>query len=508
MTEEHAATHTGMAPTAEKVKSRGPAASKGGSRPSANGNGKRGARFDGPKPAETVPAESAETRPTSGRDAGSQIAAAMLEAADPTTSEHSDDVELVVVEICRRLSVNGHEREDILLAARLHDVGKVAIPPEVLEKKGPLDDSEWKLIKEHTITGERILKSVPELEPAARLVRHSHEHFDGSGYPDGLEGDDIPLGSRIILCADAFHAIRSDRPYRKGRSTPAALKEMQRCAGSQFDPDVVEALDASVRRARRSRRRTLPPRLALLFAMLAIGGGGAFAAERGWIPSPIPGIGPERSADSAADGPGADAASATEAGAAAGAAGESTTSDDDVAGTGDASKGTRGSGQGDSAGAAADRRGDGGRASASGAAGAAGGNQDGPGGSAGNAAGAAGAGGGSAGGGDSSGVGSSGGEGGGPVGGSPGNSGSAPGQSGSAPGQSGSAPGQSGGAPPGQSGSAPGLSGSTPGQSGTAPGQSGISPGNSAGAPGQSGAAPGNSANAPGQGGGGGNPHL
>jgi hypothetical protein len=274
----------------------------------------------------------------------------MLEAADPSTGEHSDDVELVVGEICKRLAVTGEEREDILVAARLHDVGKVAIPREVLTKNGPLDDDEWRLVKEHTVTGERILKSVPELVPASVLVRHSHEHFDGSGYPDGLAGEKIPLGSRIILCADAFHAIRSDRPYRKGRPTPAALAEMQRCAGTQFDPKVVEALHASVRRSKRGGRRKLPPRLAILFAVLAIGGGGAYAAERGWIPSPVPGLGPEHSGDSQAE---TEQASATAAGAA------STAGDDTASATGEADGATSAAG-GD---AGTGRRGDSGAVS-------------------------------------------------------------------------------------------------------------------------------------------------
>ena len=465
------------------------------------------------------------------RDAGSTIAAAMLEAADPSTGEHSDDVELVVGQICARLSVKGEEREDILVAARLHDVGKVAIPREVLEKEGPLDDSEWELIKEHTITGERILRTVPELAPVAKLVRHSHEHFDGSGYPDGLKRKEIPFGSRIILCADAFHAIRSDRPYRKGRSSSAALKEMKSCAGTHFDPEVVDALDASIKSAKFNRRTKLPPRLAILFAMLAIGTGGAFAAERGWIPSPIPGLGPERSDDADADSSAAVGEPAEQPGTA---AGDSTTSDDDVAGTGDGNGDARGSGQGASTGLSVDRRGgDGGRTNANNASGPAaagsGGTQDDGGNSGGeaqgdpssghtgggsasatggdDAVGAGGSSGVSGGGSTGGGSGSSGGE-------SPGNSGSAPGQTGSTPGQSGSTPGQSGtnpgngGAPPGQSGTSPGQSGTTPGQSGVAPGQSGAAPGNSASAPGQSGVAPGNSGNAPGQGGSGGNPHV
>ena len=308
--------------------------------------------------------KSANRTATGIREAGSQIAAAMLEAADPHTGQHSDDVELVVEEICKRLSVKGEDREDVLVAARLHDVGKVAIPNEVLQKEGPLDDAEWKLVKKHTLTGERILQSVPELGPAAELVRHSHEHFDGTGYPDGLKGEDIPLGSRIILCADAFHAIRSDRPYRKGRATRAALKEMHRCSGSQFDPKVVEALDASIKSAKRSqrRRRTLPPRLAILFAMLAIGTGGAFAAERGWIPSPIPGLGPEASNEADGNASASQAATFTEEGGLSATGNLTGSDDDDVAGTEDASGDAQGEGTAAGGDATPRQGGDGGRA--------------------------------------------------------------------------------------------------------------------------------------------------
>jgi HD-GYP domain-containing protein (c-di-GMP phosphodiesterase class II) len=107
-----------------------------------------------------------------------------------------------------------------------------------------LDPIEWVAIRRHTIVGEQILVSVPELRGAARLVRHSHERWDGFGYPDGLSGEEIPLGSRIISCADAFAVIRSDRAYRPGSSTAEALAEIHACAGTQFDPAVVEALEA------------------------------------------------------------------------------------------------------------------------------------------------------------------------------------------------------------------------------------------------------------------------
>jgi hypothetical protein len=534
-----------MAPTATRTDRSGErTTSEVASAIPANGNGKD---RNGHTPDHAEAAS--EPAPTNIRDAGSAIAAAMLQAADPNTGEHSDDVEMIADEICRRMKVNGSEREDILAAARLHDVGKVAIPQSVLQKPEPLDDDEWVLMKEHTIVGERILMSVPELEGPAKLVRHSHEHFDGSGYPDGLAGDDIPLGSRIILCADAFHAIRSDRPYRKGRSTPVALEEMKRCAGSQFDPEVVSALVASVKSSRKLTRRVLPPKLAILFACLAIGGGGAIAAEQGWIPSPIPGLGPEKKDEPATGALDTSSASLKGAVAVAGSAEAKAADDGDDAGgsNGDGGSAATETESGSEASSGRDGRNGGESGSAAsieagGAAGVhaqgtgAGGQQGGGGGEAGGAGndpaphgaagdagpGSAGGPSGSVGGGDSSGPAGGGDSGGGSTGGgssggggsgdAPGNSGSAPGQTGSTPGQGGAAPGQSGsnpsagGAPPGQSGTSPGQSGSTPGQSGAAPGQSGAAPGQSGTAPGhggtppgQAGAAPGNSGSAPGQ---------
>jgi HD-GYP domain-containing protein (c-di-GMP phosphodiesterase class II) len=128
------------------------------------------------------------------------------------------------------------------MAAELHDIGKTGIPDAILVKAGPLDEDEWRFMRRHTLIGERIVRAAPSLAPAADLVRSSHEHLDGSGYPDGLSGDAIPLGSRIIAACDAFNAMTSDRPYRKTRAAADAVIELRRCAGTQFDPDVVEAL--------------------------------------------------------------------------------------------------------------------------------------------------------------------------------------------------------------------------------------------------------------------------
>lgn len=184
------------------------------------------------------------------RRAGVNLGAAAIHAFGGGTGAHSDDVVHLCDALADELDVHGHDRAELLSAAQLHDLGKLAIPLEVLEKPGRLDGAEWALIRRHTVTGAQIVESVAELSEVARLIRHSHERWDGGGYPDGLAGADIPFGSRIVFCADAFHAIRSDRPYRRGQSAQAALGEVERNAGSQFDPDVADALLRSAAAAR------------------------------------------------------------------------------------------------------------------------------------------------------------------------------------------------------------------------------------------------------------------
>ena len=205
---------------------------------------------------------------------------AALAATSAETAQHSDDVELITGAMCDYLELPDGEREAVLAAARLHDIGKMAMPPGILEKTEDLNAEEWRLIRQHTVVGEQILASVNELTEVARLVRHSHERWDGDGYPDGLEGERIPLGSRIIFCADAFHAIRSDRPYRNGTSAERALAEVRRNAGSQFDPRVVAALTEVVRELRiaPAGAPSPSPRLAALLLALVLGlAGSAFA---------------------------------------------------------------------------------------------------------------------------------------------------------------------------------------------------------------------------------------
>jgi diguanylate cyclase (GGDEF)-like protein len=134
-----------------------------------------------------------------------------------------------------------HEVQRIHLAAQLHDVGNTAIPAAILNKPGPLAQREWEFVSRHTVAGERIVLAAPALAHTAPLVRSSHEHVDGAGYPDGLVGEQIPVGARIIAVCDAFDAMTSSRPYRDALSIEEALDELRGCAGSQFDPPVVAA---------------------------------------------------------------------------------------------------------------------------------------------------------------------------------------------------------------------------------------------------------------------------
>jgi two-component system, cell cycle response regulator len=145
--------------------------------------------------------------------------------------------------VARQLDLSPHLLEQVRQAAQLHDIGKIAIPDAILEKPGPLSVQEWTFIRRHTIIGERILNAAPALAEVARLVRSSHESYDGTGYPDALVGEGIPIGSRIVSVCDAFDAMTSDRPYRLAMTTHDAIAELRRCSGVQFDPKVVAALE-------------------------------------------------------------------------------------------------------------------------------------------------------------------------------------------------------------------------------------------------------------------------
>ena len=165
-----------------------------------------------------------------------------LAEREPELRAHLADVSSLAVRVGQQLGLAPDELEELRLAAELHDVGKLAIPDAVLQKSGPLDPTEWGFIHSHTLIGQRILGAAPALRPVGAIVRSTHENWDGTGYPDGLAGEAIPLAARIIGVCDAYSAITSDRPYRAARTPADAVAELRRCAGRQFDPRVVELL--------------------------------------------------------------------------------------------------------------------------------------------------------------------------------------------------------------------------------------------------------------------------
>jgi hypothetical protein len=166
-----------------------------------------------------------------------------MEAKDLYTGGHTERVAVIAVALAEQLGFTGEELAAIEIAALLHDIGKIGIPEHILHKPGPLDDDEWAVMRQHPLMSDSILSTV-ELHPFVReAARWSHERLDGGGYPDGLSGDEIPLPARIVLVADAFDAITTDRPYRRGQSTAVALAEIGRNAGTQFCPLVVAALE-------------------------------------------------------------------------------------------------------------------------------------------------------------------------------------------------------------------------------------------------------------------------
>jgi diguanylate cyclase (GGDEF)-like protein len=182
-----------------------------------------------------------EARPSSARRQSADVLLGVLREREPELHAHVEDVAELSLAVGRRLGMSDAELEELQRAAELHDIGKVAIPEEILNKPAALDAGEWEFVRRHTILGERILASAPALSPVARLVRASHERFDGQGYPDQLAGREIPLGARIIAVCDAFDAMVSSRPYSEPVDVTAALDELRACSGSQFDPEVVDA---------------------------------------------------------------------------------------------------------------------------------------------------------------------------------------------------------------------------------------------------------------------------
>lgn len=171
----------------------------------------------------------------------------MIKDDDTYTGDHSEHVVGLTLAVADEIGVSANERRNCELAALLHDVGKIRLPKNIVNKAGPLTPHEWQLVKQHTIEGEQMLARVGGLlTEIGKIVRSTHERWDGNGYPDGLAGEQIPLPARIIACCDAYSAMTTHRSYRPARAHGAALAELQLQAGSQFDPVVVEALRRAV----------------------------------------------------------------------------------------------------------------------------------------------------------------------------------------------------------------------------------------------------------------------
>ena len=180
------------------------------------------------------------------------------------TGSHSRDVVELALAVGVRMRLSAAQLRNLEFGALLHDVGKIAVPKSIINKPGPLNDAEWEIMRRHTIEGQRMLDSVGGvLTRVGEIVRASHEDYDGTGYPDRLAGDEIPIEARICAACDAFNAMTTDRAYRPAMSEPEALAELERCAGTQFDPHVVAALQPII-----STSRSAPARVHAAVAAL------------------------------------------------------------------------------------------------------------------------------------------------------------------------------------------------------------------------------------------------
>ena len=179
-----------------------------------------------------------------GRTRPHEVLLQALFEREPDLRSHIEGVADLSLAVGERLDLPPLELEQLRLAAELHDVGKLAIPDTILRKQGALEPGEWEFIRRHTVIGQRILDAAPALYEVGKIVRSTHERWDGTGYVDGLAAEEIPLAARIIAVCDAYVAMTSDRPYRSAVSTAEAIEELRGCAGSQFDPAVVSVFCA------------------------------------------------------------------------------------------------------------------------------------------------------------------------------------------------------------------------------------------------------------------------
>jgi putative nucleotidyltransferase with HDIG domain len=175
---------------------------------------------------------------------------AIAESKDFYTDKHMKDIAEYSVDIARKLGLPDADVENVRMAALLHDLGKVTVPDDILKKPGRLSEEEMEVIRKHPAHGAKMIESIEPLKNAREIIRHHHEYYDGSGYPDGLKGKDIPLGARIIAVADAFDAMTTNRPYRKSLPMDKVVQEMTDFSGIQFDPDIVEIFLSILREKR------------------------------------------------------------------------------------------------------------------------------------------------------------------------------------------------------------------------------------------------------------------
>ncbi len=163
-----------------------------------------------------------------------------VDAKDTYTADHAQRLAAMALAVGREMGMSPRELEDLRYGAILHDIGKIGVPDAILQKPAGLDADEWGQMRQHPPIGAHILAPIPHLAGASRVVRHHHERYDGTGYPDGLADEAIPLGARILTVVDSYSAIVDKRPYKEARSHEQAVAELKRCAGAQFDSRVVE----------------------------------------------------------------------------------------------------------------------------------------------------------------------------------------------------------------------------------------------------------------------------
>lgn len=165
----------------------------------------------------------------------------LIDAKDSYTGKHSKAVQKYAGFFAKTLGLSDNESEVIKLGSAFHDIGKIGVPEEILNTEGPLSDEQFERLKQHPVIGSRILEDMPAFKGGvSQIVKHHHEHWDGSGYPNNLSGENIPFGARIVAVADAYHAMTSNRPYRKGMSRAEAIQRLENGAGTQWDPELIK----------------------------------------------------------------------------------------------------------------------------------------------------------------------------------------------------------------------------------------------------------------------------